>query len=51
MSKDFKPVKVEDFDLSPEDMKTLVAGAQQFFPPADEEGEPILPAKKDSHAD
>lgn len=29
----FKPLSVEDFDISPEDMKTIVNGAQTFLPP------------------
>jgi len=30
--KTFKPLTVEDFNLSPEDMKTIVEGAQKFLP-------------------
>lgn len=29
------PLKIEDFDLSPEDMKQIVEGAQQFLPPVE----------------
>lgn len=29
----FKPLKVEDFSLSEEDLKTIVSGAQTFLPP------------------
>lgn len=28
----FKPLKIEDFDLTPKEMKILVQGAQKFFP-------------------
>lgn len=37
--KTFKPLTVEDFDLSPDDMKTIVEGAQQFLPPIDTDPE------------
>lgn len=39
MSKDFKPLTVDDFDLSPKEMKILVSGAQKFFPPDETEAE------------
>lgn len=29
----FKPLSLEDFDISPEDMKIIVSGAQTFLPP------------------
>ena len=33
--KTFKPLTVEDFNLSPEDMEIIVEGAQKFLPPDD----------------
>ena len=48
MSKEFKPLTVADFGLSPKEVKTLVEGAQRFFPPADENGEPIPTNPEDS---
>jgi len=41
MNKNFKPLKIEDFKLTPEQKKTLVSGSQTFLPPADEDGEPL----------
>ena len=36
-SKQFTPLKVEDFGLSPQEMKELVTGAQRHLAPATEE--------------
>ena len=33
MSNDYKPLKVEDFDLTPKEMEELVEGAAKFLPP------------------
>lgn len=33
MSDAFKPLSVEDFNLSPEDLKIIVDGSQRFLPP------------------
>jgi hypothetical protein len=41
MKTEFKPLKVEDFGLTPDELKIIVEGAQKFLPPADEHGEPI----------
>ena len=41
MKNNFKSLSVEDFNLTPEDLGTIVDGAQMYFPPLDEEGEPI----------
>ena len=45
MSNAFKPLSVEDFDLSPEDLKLIVTGAQSFLAPAEDEhdAEPFNP--------
>jgi hypothetical protein len=40
--KTFKPLTVEDFDLSPEDMKIIVEGAQKFLPPVEVDTEPKM---------
>lgn len=37
MDKEFKPLTISDFGLSPEQMKTLVTGAQKFYGPAETE--------------
>lgn len=29
----FKPLSLEDFDITPEDIKIIVSGAQTFLPP------------------
>lgn len=43
MPTEFKPLELEDFNLSPEDLKEIVTGAQTFFPPAgDEDDEDTL---------
>ncbi len=36
MSDKFKPLKLEDFNLSSEELKTLVAGAQSFLSPMED---------------
>jgi len=36
-----KPLKIEDFDLSPEEMKTLVEGSQKYLPPEPEVDEVV----------
>jgi len=36
MAEKFTPLKVEDFDLSPDDLKIIVAGAQTFLSPAED---------------
>lgn len=38
----FKPLTVDDFDLSRAEKKVLVEGAQKIFPPVSEEGEPLV---------
>lgn len=38
----FKPLSVDDFNLSGAEKKLLVEGAQKFFPPVDDEGEPLV---------
>jgi hypothetical protein len=35
-----KPLTLEDFNLSPEDLKTIVEGAQKFLPPDAVDTEP-----------
>jgi hypothetical protein len=50
VSKEFKPLTVADFELSPKEVKTLVEGAQKFMAPADESGEP-LPTDPEQNAD
>jgi hypothetical protein len=41
MLRDFKPVTEKDLALTPEELETIVKGAQKFLPPTDEDGEPI----------
>lgn len=38
--KTFKPLALEDFNLSKEDLKTIVDGAQKFLPPDEVDTEP-----------
>ncbi len=38
--KTFKPLALEDFNLSKEDLKTIVEGAQKFLTPEDVDTEP-----------
>lgn len=45
MATDFKPLKVEDFELTSEEKKILVEGAQKFFPPEPD----TEPAEKDDN--
>lgn len=49
MSKEFKPLKPEDFKLTPEEEKILVRGAQKFFPP-EPDTDTAPPAEKETHA-
>lgn len=49
MKKDFKPLTIDAFNLTPEEKETLVKGAQRFLPPYDESGEP-LPTEPSKHA-
>jgi len=41
MKTTFKPLTVEDFDLTPEQKEIIVKGAQKFLTPTDDHGEPI----------
>ena len=52
MGKEFKPLTVSDFGLSPNDMKILVLGSQIFAGPreAEPEPEPAPTPAKDEHA-
>lgn len=34
-----KPLRFEDFNLTPDELKTLVEGSQKYLPPEPEEGE------------
>lgn len=36
-----KPLKLEDFNLSQEDLKTLVEGSQKYLPPEPEDDTPL----------
>ena len=49
----FKPLTLEDFSLSKDDIKTLVEGAQKFLPPQNDESEsgesPISPVLTSDH--
>lgn len=48
MPAEFKPLKVEDFKLTPQEMAELVEGAQKFFPPQPEDFETAsTPAAED----
>ena len=57
MGKEFKPLTVSDFGLSPEQLKILVTGAQKFFGPRLIEAESTpgddvpAPTPEDNHAD
>ena len=37
----FKPLTVDDFNLTSAEMRLIVEGAQKFLPPVDDLGEPI----------
>lgn len=37
----YKPVTEGDLALTPEELKTIVGGAQKYLKPEDEDGEPI----------
>ena len=37
MNSEFKPLAVEDFGLSPDDLKTIVEGSQRFLAPTSDE--------------
>ena len=45
----FKPLSVDDFKLSSDEIKEIVAGAQKFLPPVSEEGEFIPVETKESN--
>lgn len=46
MGKEFKPLTVQDFGLSPEEMKTLVLGSRLFAGPQESEPETYPPPAK-----
>lgn len=37
----FKPLTIEDFNVTPEEVKAIVAGAQKFLSPVGDDGESI----------
>ncbi|NOS67902.1 MAG: hypothetical protein HOO67_06115 [Candidatus Peribacteraceae bacterium] len=37
MSKEFKPLALEDFGLSEDDLKTIVEGSQKFLAPTSDD--------------
>ena len=49
---DFKPLSVEDFKLSTDELKTVVEGAQKFLPPVGDDGEfiPVETKETTDHA-
>jgi len=50
VGKDFKPLTVEDFGLSPNDMKILVLGSRLFAGPPQTEPEETSPAKPEEES-
>lgn len=49
-NQNFKPLTLDDFGLTPKDLKVIVKGAQANLSPKDEEGED-LPTDVDNRAE